>query len=480
MALRIVDKKRLPCQDRLLRCTAREILADGPFSCGKTQGMVMDVMEKGRIYPGLPAVLLRKYSVELENTLMKTFKVTLFGDQARDWEMEEVADRHPWFSHWDAGERKMVWHNRTSIQFGYLSKSSGKVATSKLGTSYGYIGSSQAEQFDEADLGTLRGRMRWNGGLNRMVSECNPDSFTHPLYLQYFPEDSRHDRGKPVLNSARVQFNLMDNLPNLPKGYLEQQMANPDKSFVKRYILGEWGVIYEGAVYGIFVPDYWPTGNLIPRPSEEERLRDYWRFMGMLDWGYKHNAAFNIWGKEYEGYTDKFEAEVKDGLTMDDMIALWGPHVVRYKPAVIYVPHDRPDLAEDMRRKTRKTYGKAWPLNGVETGPGLPSTRITWMQNGYKNRTQRWCDDLPRIWLEAYRYLDTIHKENTNEVDEMKADEIGVYEDRGIITPPSRQSQKDEEARAATARALGQAGGIQRMLLERRENRGRRKVEVGV
>lgn len=57
---------------------------------------------------------------------------------------------------------------------------------------------------------------------------------------------------------------------------------------------------------------------------------------------------------------------------------------------------------------------------------------------------------------------------------------LGTFYFKLKVRAPDKAQEAAEARKVATARALEQATGLQRMLLERREGRGRRKVEVGV
>lgn len=418
METKIEHRKRTSDQDRLLKCPSQEVLSDGPIRSAKTTGIALDCIERCEKYPGIPAVMLRKNSVDLEETVEQTFKRTLLTDEAKNWPWEQIVHAHPLLSEWRAKPRLLLWKNGSTTKFWFLRDQRGHVAIGQMGAEYGFIGVSQAEQLKRDEISFLRTRLSAKKFPLRMDLECNPDSKEHPLYKDYIED--------PLPGTARVRFYLKHNLQNLPPGFLEDQLKNRDRNFVRRFIEGEWGVIYEGAVYGMFLDEFYPTGNLFDRA---ETITGFESFIVGIDWGFDHPCAFRLWGKRFDGVKILMESIVVQRHTLPMLLPLWLPHIERYKPRAIYVPHDRPDLAKDLYTQTN------WPIAFTDNSPGSKQAGITHMQGGYGTRTMVWCSDISRKDLEIYHYLDSIRKEDTgNEgADSMDADRYGLYGDEQAL-----------------------------------------------
>lgn len=417
-------KAFLPAQDRLLHSHAKYVLAHGPVRSGKSEALCLDVLGYSEDYPKSSCILIRRKSTDLD-ILFQTFRECLWGPAARGmaWEqfVKQAKDRNSRlaFKGWRAGDRVLTLANGSVIRFGFLRKSEGETAENELGGGYDFIGVSQAEGLDDSDFSLLTSRLSGKVGPQRMVYECNPDLKSHYLHKMFLERLA-------LPNSEAIQFPVKDNLANLPEGWWEANMANPDENWKRRYLFGEWGIVYEGVVYGMFLEKPYPEGNLIVRPTPEEIKTDYYRVTAGVDKGFTHDAYFNVWGKRKDGVSVKLAQVGASGKVIDDLMMDWEPYRAVYPIDSVSLPHDAPDWYESMRRR-------GWPVRHAEDGPNTKYPGLSFMQAGYQTRRLLWCSDLDTTDLLSYRYKDSVRKgdETGDEgADNMDADRMTCWSER--------------------------------------------------
>lgn len=109
----------------------------------------------------------------------------------------------------------------------------------KLGsTQFDSIFVDEAEELEEADFRTLRGRLRGTVGPRRMVLATNPPNIDHWLYEKFVQ--------KPIQGSSVHSLSMFDNAEHLGWDYINDQMANLTDREKRKYVEGKWGFLGTG------------------------------------------------------------------------------------------------------------------------------------------------------------------------------------------------------------------------------------------
>lgn len=173
---------------------APELMLSGPASTGKTISCLYLLDSLAREYPGFQGAILRKRRVDMDGSVLQSFKEKVLGPQT------DVTVH---------GGEKAEWYdypNGSRIWVGGLDKP-GKVLSSERDGIY----INQAEEVDLKDWETLISRATGRAGHMRdeqgipfglLFGDCNPDAPTHWIW-------SRHMGGQLKLIESRHQDNPM-------------------------------------------------------------------------------------------------------------------------------------------------------------------------------------------------------------------------------------------------------------------------------
>lgn len=433
MPIREIIKTYLPAQAEAMADEHSELLCEGPVASGKSYVLVLKCLKHCQRYPGARALLLRRTKKDFDSSLAKTFKTVLLGGDVFTIEEEggaitteeatwaRIAKLHPLFKDWIAKEDTLVMKNGSKIRFGYLRDSSGEVGGQVLSTEYSFIGICQAEELSSRNLSDLRGRLRYAHNTlgqtikTELVMDCNPAGEDHPLYRDFFIN--------PPAFRRKINFPMLDNEKNLDPAYVERIKNSKDEAWKARYILGKWGVKWEGIVFGMFSEI---ENRCDPPPNDM-----IWRVVAGVDWGYreKHFSAFCVWVKLRNNECIKVEQLKGEKLVTTNYIKMIEPVMERWRQwgPIIYTPHDRQDRSDEIR----STHPE-WDILDARSGPDTKMDGLSYMQDGYATRRFKWLMDISSSDLTQYCYKGSSAREDTEQdgSDTNDADRYALFSDR--------------------------------------------------
>jgi len=232
------------------------VLLYGGSSSGKTRAVVEFFVRACLRFPGLRVLFVRhrrqhaKESVwheTLKKEVLSQYDQKIYVTNEQDLYVKFVNDSEIWVSGTDDKER----------------------IEKILGRGAGGIYFNEASQISYEAFSTLRTRLRQKipGWTNRIIADCNPPSprhWTHRIFLEYREPAS----GKKLDESmyASLQVNPVDNLENLPDGYIDELKELPEHLW-RRFGLGEF-VKPAGAVF----PDFNESMIIDDEPSCEKYI----------------------------------------------------------------------------------------------------------------------------------------------------------------------------------------------------------------
>lgn len=120
-----------------------------------------------------------------------------------------------------------------------------------LGLEYATIYYNESSQISYHAYTTAQTRLAQKVGLvNKTYIDCNPPTKSHWLYRLFFERIDPETRVPVTGNDyAILDMNPVDNLENLPEGYIEQTLARLPERKRRRFMLGEWLDDPEGALW---------------------------------------------------------------------------------------------------------------------------------------------------------------------------------------------------------------------------------------
>jgi PBSX family phage terminase large subunit len=255
-----------------------EIAIAGPAGTGKSLACLWRVHLAALKYPGIRALVVRKYGVTLGSTTLVTFEEKV-ARQALDSGVVR----------WFGGNAKEAacyrYANKSKIVVGGMDKPE-KVLSSE----YDLVFVDEATELTETDWETLGTRLR-HGALpwQQQIAACNPAQPTHWI-------KTRSDRGTMRMLHSRHRDNpayYRDDGTLTPQG--EDYMAKLDNlTGVRRLRLrdGIWAAA-EGVIF-----EEWDEGlhHIDPFP-----VPDTWTRWWSCDFGYTNPLVLQMWAEDPDG-----------------------------------------------------------------------------------------------------------------------------------------------------------------------------------
>lgn len=257
--------------------TARIIVCVGGLGSGKSFSVIKEIENSCMQWPGLPVGIYRKTLPALRDSTMEEFK------------------RHsdPHLGKYKYREDRYDYESGSYVNFRGLD-----VASKVKSTNYGLVVMEEAEEFEEEDFRRLNERVRANGPWPlRLILVLNPVDEDHWIYKQ-FVENA--DEWKAAGGIEVIHFSTLDNLENLPAGYVEQVTVGMTPDEIDRYIHGKWGTIVKGTA--VFAKILNPTIHL-------RKVENYpgMQLLRGWDFGFNHPAVSFRHVDMYGRMNTKFE-----------------------------------------------------------------------------------------------------------------------------------------------------------------------------
>lgn len=224
----------------------------GAFGSGKSAVLCRAAIGLSLTYPGIIGLVGREEFTDLRDTTQVEFFQQVAVLETAIREQLPQAQRGAWagLGHHKRDTNDYLWANGSRTLFRPLQEAERKYKSLTLG--FFAIDEVSEVDHDRQDPGSvlmLQGRLRQVGMpcVGFMVS--NPVGFDHWLF-RWYGKDAvkgadgvwRGPKGLPC-----VRTNTLENVDNLPPGYVENLRKNYPPDHVRRYLEGEWGGIDEGA-----------------------------------------------------------------------------------------------------------------------------------------------------------------------------------------------------------------------------------------
>ena len=270
-------------QKEFLRCEKKYIAFGGARGGGKSWAVRCKAKLLALRYPGIRLLLVRRTLPEIEANHLTFLRRELAGAAA-----------------YRAGERRFVFANGSSLQFGYCG--SDRDAERYQGAEYDVIFFDEATQLQERWMRQLAACVRGvNGFPKRIYYTCNPGGPGHG-YIKRLFIDRRYEPGENGEDYVFIPARVTDNrvlLARQPE-YVKQLEALPPK-LRAAWLEGKWDVL-AGQVFQEFTDD--------PAHYEDRRyshvIRPFripreWNVYRSYDFGYAKPFSCGWWAVDHDG-----------------------------------------------------------------------------------------------------------------------------------------------------------------------------------
>lgn len=250
----VYEYKHAPTIKRFSQCDKFIRALMGPFGSGKSSGCVIEIIKRAAVQlPGPDGKRRSRWAVirntypQLRDTTIKTFHA---------W-VPPV-----WFGDWKAADHdylinKLAPDLEIEILFRALDRPEHVANLLSLDLTGAWV--NEAREIPWTIIQALQGRVgrypamkdggpTWWG----LIMDTNPpddDSWWYRMFEERRPENAELFRqpGGYVKDAEGIKPNpLAENLPNLPKGYYDNLVANNDENTIKVYVLGDYGYVQDG------------------------------------------------------------------------------------------------------------------------------------------------------------------------------------------------------------------------------------------
>lgn len=193
-----------------------------------------------------------------------------------------------------------------------------------------------------------------------VMCDTNPAHPTHYVKTEYIDKSGeRNENGRLLLLAEH--FTMLHNI-TLGRDYLDRQLLlfPEGTTEYERNILGHWIVREEGVIYNMFdekrhLVDYIPADEPIDR------------YIGALDWGYKHTGVALVVAKTRTGKYYIVEEVAKTEQTF----SFWEEEVAKltakYNIQVWYADSARPEYVSQMNRVANVVNARKNVNEGIDT-----------------------------------------------------------------------------------------------------------------
>ena len=321
---------------------SEEMLADGPFACGKTFYMTMKLHRRALYVPGEYAIV-RKVKETIKRSVCKTFAKILGYDPmiTKKGYVKGNGGQNPQSYHYPNGS--IIHILGMNHPDGFLS------------AEYHGVYVNQAEELGYDDW-QLLGRRARNGKIPQIWGDCNPSFPKHFLAPKISPEITRYR----MQHKDNPEYWDREKKAWTEKG--EREVAKLQRMTGMRYrrgYLGEW-CSAEGVVYEMYDER---------RHDVDVQRGDFGadtRWYLSIDYGFTHATSVGLWASENGRHT-LFKEIYQTGLTIDDLLAKMDRLLSENRVSVldnVFTDHD----AEHNERLERAGYGVTLAIKDVLPG----------------------------------------------------------------------------------------------------------------
>ena len=330
---------------------SEEMIADGPFACGKTFYSTMKLHRRALYVPGEYAIV-RKVKETIKRSVCKTYAKILGYDPllSKKGYVKGNGGQHPQSYHYPNGS--VIHILGMNHPDGFLS------------SEFHGIYVNQAEELTYEDWQLLARRAR-NGKIPQIWGDCNPSFPKH--FLAPDPDsETQQVRNSPEIVGYRFQHKHnpeywdRDKRAWTEKG--DREIAKLKRMTGMRYkrgYLAEW-CSAEGAVYEM----YDPLRHDVDVQRGDFGADTSWYLS--IDYGFTHPTSVGLWALENGTHT-LFKEIYQTGLTIDDLLVKMDRMLSENRvPAVenVFVDHD----AEHNERLERAGHGVTLAIKDILPG----------------------------------------------------------------------------------------------------------------
>lgn len=249
----------------------------GAFGSGKTFGVCLATVGLCYEYPGIKILLGRFNATDLRDTTQATFFELINGIEERVRQMfpDEEPDDLPEVGIFHKSVNEFEFSNKSTVLFRTLEDAERKYKSLNIGA----FGIDEASEVSEGAILMLLSRCRNIGFPNVGYLASNPTGVNHWLY-DWFVRNVRSG-----YNLFRT--NTLENVDNLPVGYVDKLRERYNEDWVNRYLLGEWGGLDEGLP--VF-PSFDQRIHVVDREYDRKR-----RILIGIDYGFQNPGV--VWGQ---------------------------------------------------------------------------------------------------------------------------------------------------------------------------------------
>lgn len=285
-----------PRQKQFHDSPAKYRLFGGAAGPGKTRALLMEAVLQANAFPGVETLLLRRTFPELEQSVLKEFRLVPRQLYAR----------------YNEAKRVVTWHNGSVTRFGYCQ--SEKDVYQYQGAEFVFIGVDELTLFTLRQFQFLTSRLRCAvpGSFPCFAGASNPGNIGHAwvkaLWVDRRPapgmeHPEEYDRSEYEFTPARVADNP---IYAHDEAYLKILRALPTR-LRRAFLDGDWD-IFAGQYF-----DIWEPSKMVKRPESFE-LKDWWPRWISIDWGYKHPSAVHWHALNDDGRTHTYRELVRSQL----------------------------------------------------------------------------------------------------------------------------------------------------------------------
>jgi len=374
----------------------------GSKGSGKTRAIVEETVALLHEFPGNRGIMARKNFDDLRETTMLFFleacpdELIIQHNKAESWVLIESCDKKK-------PSRLKFAHSKEPKSF-----ESGEIGVFVL---------DETDEIPYETYQTLCTRLRLKGVAHYGLVAFNPTNPFHWLY-RYFKKDIVK---KPELAKSRRLFenNTMENIGNLPSGYIDELKNTYQGDDLNRYLYGEWGSISnEWAVW----PEFRESIHIAKQPIEIVRGIDIIR---AHDFGMWAGVSFHqfVEGQWRILYPDMLEF----GKGAEQLAPLVLQNSFQYFPDSAVIDISEPYARNRASADASLTCVKAYKENGI---PNLKILDNSWadrmgsvayflsrLQNGEPAfQVDPRCERVIKALSGAYQFEDNTHEKTANRV----------------------------------------------------------------
>ena len=321
---------------------SEEMIAAGPFACGKTFYTTQKLHRRALYVPGEYAIV-RKVKETIKRSVCKTFAKILGYDPM-------ISKKG--YVKGNGGQNPQSYHypNGSVIHILGMNHPDGFLSSEFHGV---YV--NQAEELTYDDWQLLARRSR-NGKIPQIWGDCNPSHKKHFLAPKVSPEVTRYK----MRHKDNPEYWDREKKKWTEKGEREiEKLKRMTGMRYKRGYLGEW-CSAEGAVYEM----YDPVRHDVDVQRGDFGADTQWYLS--IDYGFTNPTSVGLWATENGRHT-LFKEIYQTGLTIDDLLVKMDRMLSENRVSAlsnIFTDHD----AEHNERLERAGYGVTLAIKEILPG----------------------------------------------------------------------------------------------------------------